>query len=50
MTKRFWWNCDYKKSTNKIVYCTKYNNHCLKSKCEELYDHKGKLEKELGIE
>lgn len=25
----------------------KLTNHCLKSKCEELYDHKGKLEKEL---
>ena len=47
MSKRkFWWNCQYMKSQG-VPYCTKYDNLCLRSKCDEMDDTKGKLQKEL---
>jgi len=48
MTKRrYWWRCKHRNSSTGVVYCRKYNNFCLKSKCDELDDTKGKLQKEL---
>ena len=48
MTRRkFWWNCQHMKSSLGVAYCIKYDNFCLKSKCDEMDDTKGKLEKEL---
>ena len=49
MTKpTFWWNCKHlTKKPLESPYCTKYNNFCLKSKCEEITDTKNELKKEL---
>lgn len=49
MKPKHWWNCKYEETdTNlSVAYCLKYNNFCLKNKCEELYDTKSELKKEL---
>ena len=47
---KFWWNCEYHETDTNlgVVFCKKYGNFCLQNKCEELYDTKGKLRKELN--
>lgn len=49
MKAKYWWNCEHKETNRMlgVAFCKKYDNFCLKNKCEELYDTKKELEKEL---
>lgn len=49
MKIKYWWKCKHHETDANlgVVFCKKYDNFCLKSKCEELYDTKEKLKKEL---
>ena len=50
MNMKFWWRCKYHETDTNlgVAFCKKYDNFCLKRNCEELYDTKGKLRKELN--
>ena len=50
MNIKFWWKCKHLQVDKNlgVAFCKKYNNFCLKRNCEELYDTKGKLQKELN--
>ncbi len=50
MNIKFWWKCKHLEVDRNlgVAFCKKYDNFCLKNKCEELYDTKGNLQKELN--
>lgn len=49
MNIKFWWKCKHLEVDRAlgVAFCKKYDNFCLKRNCEELYDTKEKLKKEL---